>query len=120
MSRISILVLGVALPVAFAAPMIAQEGKTSAVITNGNTTTEFKAADSRDIDSRKLKLWNDFASQHPKVAKQLAHRPALINDETYAKNHPALSAFFSAHPDVREAMTANPGNYVAIPPRPGE
>jgi hypothetical protein len=120
MSRISILLLGVALPIAFAAPLIAQEGKTSAVVVNGNTTTEFKAADSRDIDTRKLKLWNDFASQHPKVAKQLAYKPALINDEVYANKHPALTAFFTEHPDVREAMVANPGNYVAIPPRPGE
>jgi len=45
---------------------------------------------------------------------------ALINDDAYAKKHPALGAFFSAHPDIREAMAANPGNYVAIPPRPGE
>ena len=36
------------------------------------------------------------------------------------KKHPQLGAFFSAHPEIREAMAANPGNYVAIPPRPGE
>jgi hypothetical protein len=89
-------------------------------VVNGNTTTVFKAADSRDIDTHKLKTWNDFASGHPKVASELAHNPALINDDGYAKKHPQLSAFFSAHPDIRQAMAANPGNYVAIPPRPGE
>ena len=120
MKCISILLLAVALPITFAAPSIAQEGKTLGVVVNGNTTTEFKAADARDIDTQKLKLWNDFASQHPKVANQLAHKPALINDDAFAKKHPELSAFFSAHPDIREAMAANPGNYVAIPPRPGE
>ena len=120
MNRISVLSLAFALPIAFTAPSIAQEGKTLGTVTNGNTTTEFKAADSRDIDTQKLKTWNDFASQHPKVASDLAHNPKLINDDAYAKKHRQLGAFFSAHPEIREAMAANPGNYVAIPPRPGE
>ena len=120
MNRISTLLIAVALPVAFAAPAIAQEGKTLGTVVNGNTTTTFKAAGTRNIDTQKLKTWNDFASGHPKVASELAHNSALINDDAYAKKHPQLSAFFSAHPDIREAMTANPGNYVAIPPRPGE
>ena len=120
MNRISTLLIAVALPVAFAVPSIAQEGKTLGTVVNGNTTTVFKAADSRDIDTQKLRTWNDFASGHPKVASELAHNPSLINDGGYAKDHPELGSFFSAHPDIREAMAANPGNHVAIPPRPGE
>lgn len=120
MKPISTLLIAVALPVAFAIPSIAQEGKTLGTVVNGNTTTVFKAAGNRGIDTQKLKTWNDFASGHPKVASDLAHNPALINDDGYAKKHPQLGAFFSAHPDIREAMVANPGNYVAIPPRPGE
>jgi len=120
MNRISTLLIAFALPLALAAPSIAQEGKTLGTVVNGNTTTEFKAADSRDIDTQKLKVWNDFASGHPKVASELAHNPSLINDAGYAKKHPQLGAFFSAHPDVQQAMAANPGNFVAIPPRPGE
>jgi hypothetical protein len=120
MNRISTLLIAVAFPVAFVAPSFAQDGKTMGTVVNGNTTTVFKAADSRDIDTHKLKTWNDFASEHPKVASELAHNPKLINDDAYAKKHPQLGAFFSAHPEIREAMAANPGNYVAIPPRPGE
>jgi len=120
MNRISTLLLGVALPVAFATPSIAQEGKTLGVVVNGNTTTVFMAADTSDIDMQKLQTWSAFASEHPKVASQLAYKPALIDDDAYAKKHPELAAFFSAHPDIREAMEENPGNYVAIPPRPGE
>ena len=99
---------------------MAQSGNTLGTVVNGNTTTVFKAAGNRGIDTQKLKTWNDFASEHPNVASALAHNPALINDDSYAKKHPQLSAFFSAHPEIREAMAANPGNYVAIPPRPGE
>ena len=120
MNYISTLLIALALPVAFAAPSFAQDGKTLGTVVNGNTTTVFKAADSRDIDTQKLKTWNEFASEHPKVAKEIAHNPTLINDDAYAKKHPNLGAFFTAHPDIREAMTKNPGNYNAIPPRPGE
>jgi len=120
MNRISTLLIAVALPVAFAVPSIAQENNTVGTVVNGNTTTVFKAAGNRGIDTQKLKTWNDFASEHPNVASALAHNPALINDDGYAKKHPQLGAFFSAHPEIREAMAANPGNYVAIPPRPGE
>jgi hypothetical protein len=120
MNRISTLLIAIALPVAFAAPALAQDGQTMGTVVNGNTTTVFKAADNRDIDTHKLQTWNEFASTHPKVASELAHNPALINDEAYAKKHPQLGAFFSAHPEIREAMAANPGNYNAIPPRPGE
>jgi hypothetical protein len=120
MNRTATLLIALAIPVAFAATAAAQEGQTLGTVVNGNTTTEFKAADSRDIDVQRLKTWNDFASQHPKIASQLANKNALINDDGYAKKHPELEAFFSAHPDIREAMAENPGNYVAIPPRPGE
>ena len=120
MNRISTLLIAVALPVAFASPSMAQSGNTLGTVVNGNTTTVFKAAGNRGIDTEKLKIWNDFASGHPNVASALAHNPALINDDAYAKKHPQLGAFFSAHPDIRESMVANPGNYVAIPPRPGE
>jgi len=120
MNRLSILIVAIALPLAFAAPALAQEGKTLGTVVNGNTTTTFQAADTRDIDMAKLKTWNDFAAQHPKLAKELASKPALINDTAYAKSHPELDSFFSAHPDIHEATTENPGNYVAIPPRPGE
>ncbi|MGH7924609.1 MAG: hypothetical protein ACREQH_08475 [Candidatus Binatus sp.] len=120
MNRISTLLIAAAISVAFAAPSIAQEGTTLGTVVNGNTTTVFKAADNRDIDTQKLQTWNIFASEYPNVAKQLAYKPALISDDNYAQKHPELASFFSAHPDIREAMAANPGNYVAIPPRPGE
>jgi hypothetical protein len=124
MKRLSTLIVAVALPLAFATAAMAQEGnqdgKTLGTVVNGNTTTEFKAADSRDIDVAKLKTWNDFAANHRDIAKELAYKTSLINDDAYAKNHPELGDFFSAHPDIREAMAQNPGNFVAIPPRPGE
>jgi len=120
MNRLSTSLIAIALPIAFAAPAFAQIGQTLGTVVNGNTTTVFKAANTSDINNHKLMIWNAFATGHQKVASELAHNPALIDDDAYAKKHPQLDAFFSAHPDIREAMAANPGNYNAIPPRPGE
>jgi hypothetical protein len=49
MNRISTLLIAVALPVAFAALSAAQEGKTLGTVVDGNTTIEFKAADTSAI-----------------------------------------------------------------------
>ena len=120
MKRISTLLIAAVVPVAFAAPSLAQEGKTLGTVVNGNTTIEFRAADSSDLDLQKLQTWSTFASEHPDVARELAYQPSLINSDGYAQKHPELAQFFSVHPDIREAMAEDPGNYVAIPPRPGE
>src|SRR5579862_2560107 len=120
MKRLSTLVIAAALPLTFAAPSIAQVAKTLGVVDNGRTQIVFQAADTSDIDLQKLETWSSFASQHPDIARELAYKPSLINNDSYTQKHPELSQFFSAHPDIREAMAENPGNYNAIPPRPGE
>ena len=121
MKPLSTLIVVVALPVAFAAQALAAApGETLGTVVNGNTTIEFKAADTSDIDLGKLRGWSDFAAQHPEIAHELAYHPSLINSDSYLKKHPELEAFFSQHPDIRQDMAENPGNYNAIPPRAGE
>ena len=89
-------------------------------VTNGNTTIVFEAANQRDIDSEPLLIWDAFAAAHPQIARSLAYKPSLMNDPGYLSTHQDLNLFFEAHPEVRQAMAANPGNFAAIPPRPGE
>jgi len=89
-------------------------------VTRGNTTVVFEAANPSDIDSSALTTWDGFAAEHPSIARALAYKPSLMNDPGYLNKHPELSTFFEAHPEVRDAMAANPGNFAAIPPRPGE
>jgi hypothetical protein len=86
----------------------------------GNTTIIFAAADHRDIRMGKLRTWDEFAEAHPDIARTLAYEPWLINDPVYLQRHPALAAFFAEHPKIKIAMVENPGNFAAIPPRPGE
>jgi hypothetical protein len=121
MKPLSTLIAALALPVAFAAPALAAApGQTLGTVVNGNTTIEFRAADTSDLDLAKLRAWSDFAAEHSNIARELAYKPSLVNSDSYLKKHPELESFFSAHPDIRTAMAENPGNYNAIPPRPGE
>jgi len=85
-----------------------------------HTTIDFEPADTRDIHMKHLQIWDDFAQAHPKIASTLAYKPELINDPAYLRRHPELDAFFQSHPDIKEAMAEDPGNFSAIPPRPGE
>jgi hypothetical protein len=89
-------------------------------VTQGNTTIIFQPADTSDIDLQRMQTWGEFANSHPRIASALAYKPSLISDDGYLNKHPELREFFQAHPDVRDAMVENPGNFVAIPPRPGE
>ncbi len=89
-------------------------------VVQGNKTIVFAPADTNNIDAGRLRTWNEFAEGHPKVAKALAYNSSLMNDDAYLEKHPALNDFFRAHPDIKEAMAENPGNFVAIQPRPGE
>ena len=89
-------------------------------VTSGNTTVVFETANPSDIDAQSLMIWDGFARAHPGIARVLAFKPTLMNDRRYLNKHPELNAFFQAHPEVRNAMAADPGNFAAIPPRPGE
>jgi len=93
---------------------------TTKVVQQGNMTIVFEPADTSDIDSNRLQTWGEFAEGHPRVAKALAYNSSLMNDPGYMAKHPELDEFFQAHPDIKDAMAENPGNFVAIPPRPGE
>jgi len=89
-------------------------------VEQGNKTVVFAAADNRNLEVHRLQTWSDFAAGHSGIAKALAYNPSLMNDDGYLAKHLDLAAFFRAHPDVEKSMAANPGNYNAIPPRPGE
>ena len=131
MRRSSMAIISILATLAFALPAMAQDensgpaqpeagGPELGRVAQGNTTIVFAPANASDLDTNLLQTWGEFAEGHPKIAKALAYKPSLMNDHAYLSKHPELSGFFQEHPDVKEAMAENPGNYVAIPPRPGE
>jgi hypothetical protein len=128
--RLSAALIATGFGLVFALPVAGQDSssvivrpestKPLGVVQRGNTTILFAPADNRDIDITRLRSWGKFADTHPGIASVLAYRPSLINDAGYLRKNPDLDEFFQAHPDIKQAMTENPGNFVAIPPRPGE
>ncbi len=124
--------IAVGLVCSLALPTIAQDRMSPAAVqpekgnevlgtvVHGNTTIVFESAGTHGLDSNRLLKWDQFAEEHPKIATALAYKPALINDSGYLSKHPVLATFFQAHPDIKDAMEENPGNFAAIPPRPGE
>jgi len=95
-------------------------GKTLGTVVNGNTTTDFEAARLSDSDTNRLKAWNTFAAANPSVASELGRNPSLVSNDDYVNKHVDLAKLFSDNPGLRDAMVANPGNYVVPTSKPAE
>jgi hypothetical protein len=128
MNRYYLLLSAIAFSLLLAAPSWAQtaesnssatgaqsgaNGQVLGTVQNGNTTIVFEPANNSDLDMARLQTWSNFAQDHPRIVHALANNPSLINNEAFLRHHPDLSAFFDQHPDVREAMQKDPGNFVA-------
>ncbi len=81
-------------------------------IVNGNVTIVAEPARLNDADLSRLRAWHEFSEDHPEVTADLARHPTLVNDHNYRMKHRDLDRFLAVHPDIREAMTANPGNFI--------
>jgi ABC-type glycerol-3-phosphate transport system substrate-binding protein len=113
MQRKSIVLAALAIGVLAFASNGAIGQETTGKVKEGHTTIEFQSAATNQAGMDPIKAWSAFAAEHPKIARALGNKPALIKDAGYLKKHPELDAFFSAHPDIRDAMAENPGNFVA-------
>jgi hypothetical protein len=95
-------------------------GKTLGTVVNGNTTTDFQAAHVSDLDINRLKAWSNFAAANPPVARELGHSPSLISNDNFVNKHADLAKLFSENPGLRDAMIADPANYVVPTSKPAE
>jgi len=86
-----------------------------AVIHSGNTDIDFESAGTQGLPMERYQAFDQFASEHPEIAKALAHNPRLIKSESFAKKHAALADFERAHPEVASDFAENPGDYVEMP-----
>ncbi len=120
MKRTLGLLAAIAIGTMMTAPSFAQDGAVNSHLTGTvvecNTTMVFKTADNRDLHTKSLQQWGNFAQQHPQVARQLAYKPALLSDAGYLGKHPELGQLFDDNPGLFAEMKADPGNFNAIPP----
>jgi hypothetical protein len=92
-----------------------EEASDAAVVHNGNTDIVFEKASVKDLPVEGYQAFDQFVSAHPEIGKDLARNPRLINNESFADDHPALADFLHAHPQVASNFADNPGNYVNMP-----
>jgi len=120
MKRTFSLLAAIAIGTMMTAPAFAQDGAVNPHVTGtvveGNTTMVFKTANNRDLHTKSLAQWTNFAQQHPQIARQLANQPALLSDAGYLGKHPELGQLFDDNPGLLAEMKQDPGNFNAIPP----
>jgi hypothetical protein len=70
--------------------------------------------DNRDRDTTRQELPNfdKFLDNHRETAEQLRKDPSLVNNQEFAKNHPALQTYLQDHPAVREEIRETPDAFM--------
>jgi hypothetical protein len=56
---------------------------------------------------------NGYLDQHPRVSRQLARHPRLVDSPRYLQAHPRLDRYFDSHPGVRASAQNHPYRFRA-------
>ena len=56
--------------------------------------------------------FNRFLENHPRVARELAHNPKLIDNKRFVQNHPQLESFLKNHPEARRDFRQHPEKFM--------
>src|ERR1700723_1449525 len=70
-----------------------------------------------DTTRGELARFDQFLDSHREIAEDLRKDPSLVNDAQYAKNHPALQAYLTDHPQIREEIKENPDAFMRLESR---
>jgi hypothetical protein len=70
-----------------------------------------------DLHLSWLRDFEHFKRNHPAIAHDFNRDPMLVCSREFRTNHPEWASFLNEHPAIQADIKANPGNYVAIPPR---
>ncbi len=81
-------------------------------ILDGHKIIVAEPARLNDTELNSHRAWHDFAEGHPEIVADLAKHPTLAGNRDYRKKHHDFNQFLAVHPDLRQAMIANPGNFV--------
>jgi hypothetical protein len=58
-----------------------------------------------------------FLSDHSAIAQEISRDPALLQNDEYLKNHPALEQYLRAHPQARSDFAQNPEAFMSSLPQ---
>ena len=66
----------------------------------------------RDLSHQHMAEFGGFLGGHSDIAKDVTKNPSVVKNHEYVQQHPELSAYLNAHPDVRNEWMANPASFV--------
>jgi phage-related protein len=66
----------------------------------------------QDTTRAQYAAFDRFLDSHPEVAEQLRKDPALMKNDEFRENHPALREFLQQHPGIREEFAENPNAFM--------
>jgi hypothetical protein len=113
-SGIALALIGALAAGAFAASGAAQESPPPlGTVVKGDRTIVFEPAKLNESSDIQLRTWSQWALEHAQISRELGNRPALARNAAYLKKHPELQVFLATHPDIRQGIITNPGNFVA-------
>lgn len=75
-------------------------------------TTQTQNQTDADAAQHDAASFNQFLNAHPDVEKQLHANPYLINDPNFLSTQPALKAFLSDHPHVKDQLQQSPVDFI--------
>jgi phage-related protein len=65
-----------------------------------------------DTTRAQYAAFDRFLDSHPEVAEQLRKDPALMRNDEFREDHPALQEFLQQHPGIREEFEENPNAFM--------
>ena len=71
-----------------------------------------RAKGDHDTTTAQMANADRFFDSHPEIAEQLRKNPALVNNEEFVEQHPALQQYLQSHPEVREEIRENPNAFM--------
>ncbi len=66
----------------------------------------------RDVTRGQLAGFDRFLDGHQEIAEQLRKNPALVNNEEFVKEHPALHEYLQQNPGVRADLSQHPNAFL--------
>jgi hypothetical protein len=61
--------------------------------------------------------FSQFLNGHSSIAQEISRNPALLEDENYLKNHPALQQYLQTHPQAKQEFKQNPDAFMSSLPQ---
>jgi len=67
----------------------------------------------RRQDQSAVVHFDNFLDSHPEIAEQLRKNPALVDNQEFLKDHPALQQYLAEHPGVSQEVKENPNEFMS-------